>query len=230
VIVETYEVHYQLTRDDLIEASVFLSQNSGFIQKQHRTIRMVILVIALLCLVIAAVQALTSSGGASWPWSVMFFAFFVAAFLFMSTTRRQQRKQSEKLVDAQKNIIALSPGVVHMDDEGIEFRSAYVLHLLKWLAITRVSRSPQHILVYLTQLSAEVIPVRAFASPEAAEAFYQFAIRHCSTQAECPRCHYDLRGNTSGICPECGTPTDAPTARNAPPTQPQLHPGHMTKR
>lgn len=24
----------------------------------------------------------------------------------------------------------------------------------------------------------------------------------------CLRCNYDLRGNTSGICPECGTPVD----------------------
>jgi predicted amidophosphoribosyltransferase len=23
----------------------------------------------------------------------------------------------------------------------------------------------------------------------------------------CPRCRYDLTGNESGICPECGTPT-----------------------
>jgi len=26
----------------------------------------------------------------------------------------------------------------------------------------------------------------------------------------CPICEYDLRGNESGICPECGTPTDLP--------------------
>ena len=25
---------------------------------------------------------------------------------------------------------------------------------------------------------------------------------------ECPRCGYDLTGNISGICPECGTPID----------------------
>jgi hypothetical protein len=29
--------------------------------------------------------------------------------------------------------------------------------------------------------------------------------------AGCYRCHYDLRGNTSGVCPECGTPVAPPT-------------------
>jgi len=26
----------------------------------------------------------------------------------------------------------------------------------------------------------------------------------------CPNCKYDIRGNTSGICPECGNPVDPP--------------------
>jgi hypothetical protein len=29
--------------------------------------------------------------------------------------------------------------------------------------------------------------------------------RRRSTQGRCPACHYDLTGNTSGVCPECGT-------------------------
>ncbi len=26
------------------------------------------------------------------------------------------------------------------------------------------------------------------------------------TEGGCPNCHYDLTGNVSGVCPECGTP------------------------
>lgn len=29
---------------------------------------------------------------------------------------------------------------------------------------------------------------------------------------ECPRCFYDLRGNLSGVCPECGTPAGSAAA------------------
>jgi hypothetical protein len=31
-----------------------------------------------------------------------------------------------------------------------------------------------------------------------------------SRVGKCANCRYDLMGNTTGVCPECGTPTDAP--------------------
>ena len=31
----------------------------------------------------------------------------------------------------------------------------------------------------------------------------RMAIGRC-TRGQCPRCGYDLTGNTSGVCPECG--------------------------
>jgi hypothetical protein len=35
---------------------------------------------------------------------------------------------------------------------------------------------------------------------------------------ECARCYYDLTGNTSGICPECGTPIPKEPAEKSPRT------------
>ena len=34
-----------------------------------------------------------------------------------------------------------------------------------------------------------------------------------SKQGLCAYCGYDLRGNVSGVCPECGAPTAGPPAR-----------------
>lgn len=39
-------------------------------------------------------------------------------------------------------------------------------------------------------------------------------LRTLSHQRKCPVCRYDLRGNVSGVCPECGTPI---RASNLPP-------------
>lgn len=32
-------------------------------------------------------------------------------------------------------------------------------------------------------------------------------------EMECIQCHYDLTGNTSGVCPECGSPVSPPAPR-----------------
>jgi hypothetical protein len=39
----------------------------------------------------------------------------------------------------------------------------------------------------------------------------------------CTKCHYLLRGNTSGVCPECGTPL-SPSQRRQLPKQRNRHP------
>jgi hypothetical protein len=216
-----HEVHYQLTRDDLVEASFFLYWSSSYYQKQQRSIRYSIVIIATFCLLLAIFERVTTTDHSGWPWSIILFAGLISFYFLSFTARRQQHKQIEKHVDAQQNMIALSPTTLRMDKQGIELENAYVFHRLKWVAVCQIRETPDYILLYLSQLSAEIIPKRAFDSPDAAAAFYQFAAQHCSTAAHCPRCRYDLRGNTSGVCPECGTQTRVPTARAAPPTQPQ---------
>jgi len=38
--------------------------------------------------------------------------------------------------------------------------------------------------------------------------------RHPLRPGLCPRCGYDLTGNVSGVCPECGTSDDANSRRS----------------
>ena len=39
----------------------------------------------------------------------------------------------------------------------------------------------------------------------------EFRLRVASYQYNCARCGYDLRGNTTGLCPECGNPISSGT-------------------
>ncbi len=219
----SFEISYELTRDDLVEAAFFLSKSSSYVKRQHRTVRLVIYGIALICLLLVASELLLQGAMPNLMLSLVVPLTLVCTVTYVLASPKQQRRQIAKLVDAQKNTIALSPTTIRLSAQGVELENSYVYHRLKWLAVCQVRQSDQYILLYLTQLSAEVIPKSAFDSTEAAEAFFAFAARHCSTEAECPKCHYDLRGNTSGVCPECGTPTRQPEARTAPPTQPPVH-------
>ncbi|MFN0135001.1 MAG: hypothetical protein ACKVS9_02670 [Phycisphaerae bacterium] len=48
-------------------------------------------------------------------------------------------------------------------------------------------------------------------------AWWRFRLlRRRSLAGHCPKCSYNLTGNTSGVCPECGTPIHAPRPRRDP--------------
>jgi hypothetical protein len=65
--------------------------------------------------------------------------------------------------------------------------------------------APSWMVILLTGLYPTVLTVRWFR-------------RARRLPSECPKCRYDLTGNVSGICPECGTPVEAATlAMSAPP-------------
>lgn len=51
------------------------------------------------------------------------------------------------------------------------------------------------------------VPLWMFAVPFAVLSFWLRRWRRRPEQGHCESCGYNLRANTSGICPECGTPT-----------------------
>jgi len=51
----------------------------------------------------------------------------------------------------------------------------------------------------------------AFATLVGGRTYYRYRRRRSSRlHGHCVKCGYDLAGNLSGRCPECGTPTDSP--------------------
>ncbi|MFN0135000.1 MAG: hypothetical protein ACKVS9_02665 [Phycisphaerae bacterium] len=48
-----------------------------------------------------------------------------------------------------------------------------------------------------------------------------FLFRPRRRKGHCRQCHYNLTGNTSGVCPECGTPVDPRAATRSDPSSPK---------
>jgi len=77
------------------------------------------------------------------------------------------------------------PAAVIFHDRGIGWPKAYHIRGFGWLL---------HISLWL--------PLVAIAIPTA---FLFYRDRRCIPPGHCRKCGYDLTGNVSGICPECGT-------------------------
>src|SRR5439155_1020677 len=64
---------------------------------------------------------------------------------------------------------------VAIDPEGVHYSTREADGLLRWSAVQQVGRSGGHVFLYLTAVSALVVPRRAFANEEAFRAFHRLA-------------------------------------------------------
>jgi hypothetical protein len=94
---------------------------------------------------------------------------------------------------------------VNLKHSGLTFDSGSWYGTLAWKEVKQVVQTPQDIYVGVNDIGDLLsIPKRTFSSQREAEQFYAFARDHLSGGWTCAKCQYDLRGNQTGRCPECG--------------------------
>ncbi len=76
--------------------------------------------------------------------------------------------------------------------------------LLRWLRETQTA--PTHILIVFPVAYGAVITLGAWGA----------ALTRRHPRVSCDHCRYDLEGNLSGVCPECGTPMGSDDTPDAP--------------
>lgn len=64
-----------------------------------------------------------------------------------------------------------------ISSEGVSSKEGDIKSSVPWLEIDRVAIAPQHIMLFISQVQAIVVPTRAFASRDAAKAFADSALR-----------------------------------------------------
>jgi YcxB-like protein len=69
----------------------------------------------------------------------------------------------------------LRPKRIHIDERGVRETSEVSDRFTAWAGISRMDKTRHYLLFYIDRMTAFVIPVRDFASPAAASAFYERA-------------------------------------------------------
>ena len=167
-------VDFEFTEDDWV--GFVVRQNVGFQQRSIRQRRIVLFVVA-------GVIALTGVGwmrtGAPWPVTVPLWAFGLFLAYRAITFGRFYRQRSEKML---REMLQRKPhrgvlGRQHMSlsETGIAGTSVGVTFTRTWWAVADIESTTDYLYLYISSMSAYVIPARAFASGEHFEAFVTHA-------------------------------------------------------
>jgi hypothetical protein len=107
-------------------------------------------------------------------------AVLLAALTFVAApwvVRGSSRRTTRALYSHGRNVGMLGPRTVRLDADGVHVEMDGGRESRYWWAVEDVTTSPDHVYIYVTSISAHIVPRRAFATRDDADRFYQEARR-----------------------------------------------------
>ncbi len=165
------KVTYSPNIGDLLALNEAKTSASEVARGQVRLLRLLGVVLVLIGLLLLALAGMSGDfAGSAVGLAAMAAGVFYAAFgarLF----RSRSRKVAEKLYSARPSGLAFVPRTVHIDEHGIRETSDWHETVVVWTAVIGIQVLPSHLLIWVAQMNAFVIPRRAFSDESTYAAF-----------------------------------------------------------
>lgn len=138
-----------------------------------------------------------------WVWMGVFFFIWGALLLRL---RKKRQSVFHKLIAEGQNRHLYGTRRLTISREGVREESEFTSSNVAWEAIERVHVTPTYVFIYVGNLGGYSIPMSAFESDDLRRRFVTAlsAFHTAFARGLCKKCGYDLVGNVSGRCPECG--------------------------
>ena len=127
-------------------------------------------------------------------------------WLMFAFAWRQRREKIQVIFNESKHLAAGASWRLVIGTGGIRQGCDGEPAFIRWEEIDKVVGTPGYIFVCLSPVNAMPVPRRAFADEAAFRSFMLTAQKYHwpKSPRKCVKCGYDLYGNASGRCPECG--------------------------
>lgn len=178
------EVQYEYTLADAKAASAHLHRPGGLLQASakplSRTALQLVIVLPLALIFTPSITAFAMSDSSRHEAMRIFMTLVVASVLLAMTLvafRRSNRSLLDRCNDAGLLGPLPRPVTCRITPEGLSMVSPAGDSLVRWHAVLAIDLTKGHVMFTVVGMSGYVVPIRAFASQAAAEAFYQEAMR-----------------------------------------------------
>lgn len=204
---EIYVVEFENDVEDAVALKLHDMKTSLQLQKSYR--RFLVFLLVGFAVIVGGLFLFDAEFGIEYlPRLCMWFLVFVGYYAFFCWRRKRAAlNQMRKQMSDGSNRSFLARQRITLSREGLRSECAFGSGVLKWEGIERVVRLPEYLFIYESSTLAHIVPRRAFADEKAFQHFAAAAERfhRAARPGPCRKCGYDLMGNTTGKCPECGT-------------------------
>lgn len=193
------QVSFTLLERDLVEFNLFHHDHSPTARRVMRRLKLMVALVAIMLALLSILNA-QEPGQALYPVGLWLVAGVVVLVALQLLWPRVVKGNARKLISEGVNRTMLGPRVVTISPEGISQRTNYSDSKYFWPCIERIVTNADYAFVYLSALSAIIIPRAAFKTAEEFEAFVATARQYVEGVA--PRATPPLamvaRANSSG--------------------------------
>ncbi len=200
-------VEVQLTVDDLTEFQHYHLHHSPLIRKHSKRINILLAILA--AFVVIYLQLAWWRGGHNDDVILtvgLLNLVILAALLIRRTYYRRAAWSLKRLLGEGQNRLTYQKHRFTIDSKDMRIEHDAGHSATQWFAVEKVVTTPTAIYIYVSAVSAHILPRRAFANDIAFDEFAAAAaaFHRAAHPGRCLKCGYDLSKNTSGVCPECG--------------------------
>ncbi|KMT21879.1 YcxB family protein [Clostridium cylindrosporum] len=154
-------IKFELTKQDYIDFNIFHLSYSDSIRKSLFIQRYIV---SLIFLVVPFVFA-DFSTIPLWYWLIGFVAIYIGWVSFYPRyIKGVVSKRTSKMIDEGNNVGIIGHGSLTLNDNGIEGKGEHSESKTNWSAVENVAETKNHIFIYISGVSAYIVPVRGFNS------------------------------------------------------------------
>lgn len=162
------EINYELVEQDFLEFNIHHARNSATIKRSILLQRCLGPVMFL----IMPFYATKQTGIPLWYWMIIFYTISIIWFVFYPRYINWQisRGTSKMLREGRNQNIFGNRSIILMP-EGIREIGLHMEEKVSWSSIERIEETEDYIYIYISSVSAYIIPIKAFKDIEIKEAF-----------------------------------------------------------
>lgn len=165
------EVKYNLTKQDYIDFNIYHVKNSNTIKKSLLIQRYAIPLIFIISIFLFTI--LTDI-----PFLYLFTIFFIVSVLWIAFYPKyfvsDAMKRISKMLDESSNKDLLGKHNTIINEEGLTEKSENGENKINWNGVLRIVSTENHFFIYISSISAFIVPKRSFNSQSDQKTFYNF--------------------------------------------------------